>query len=228
MSAEPGATSALAAENALLARRIYEFSYRNHLSHLGSCLSAVPIINEIFHAKQEDEKFILSSGHAGVALYLILQHRYGLDAQAMLDAHGIHPSKDLPNQLHCSSGSLGCGLPIAVGHALADRSKNVYVLISDGESAEGSVWEALAFARNYKLTNLHVYVNINGMSAYDHVDVPYLCERLQAFLPTINIRLTGHTSVPFAAGLKAHYYVLKEEDFEALKVQWAQADQAER
>ena len=196
------------------------FAWKNKLSHLGSCLTAAPIINEIFDRKAADEKFILSSGHAGVALYIILEQRFGLDAQAMFDAHGVHPSKDLPNQLWCSSGSLGCGLPIAVGHALADRSKGVYVLISDGECAEGSIWEALAFARNAKLDNLHVYANINGMSAYDAVDIPYLVQRLTAFLPSVNVRITSDVTLPFAPGLQAHYYQLKEQDIAALRAEW--------
>jgi len=134
----------------------------------------------------------------------------------LLHKHGIHPGKDLENKLYCSTGSLGSGLPIAAGHALADRNKNVWCMISDGEAAEGSIWESLRFAHEQKLDNLRVYVNINGMGAYDYIDVDYLEKRLLAFLPTINIRKSEPTKLPFAEGLLSHYYVMKPEDYAKL------------
>ena len=121
-----------------LERRIVEITFQERMSHLSSCLSAAPILEEIFSVKKDDEVFILSNGHAGLALYCILEQRYSIDPVALLHKHGIHPNRDLPNHLHCSTGSLGSGLPIAVGHALANRTKNVYCMISDGECAEGS------------------------------------------------------------------------------------------
>lgn len=199
-----------------LEKRIFEITFQEKLSHLSSCLSALPIIHEIYEQKKEDEIFILSNGHAGLALYCELESRYGIDPVMLLHKHGIHPGKDLENKLYCSTGSLGSGLPIAVGHALADRSKNVWCMISDGEAAEGSIWESLRFAHEQKLDNLHVYVNINGMGAYDYIDVDYLEKRLLAFLPTINIRKSEPTSLPFADGLLSHYYVMKPEDYAKL------------
>ena len=197
-------------------RRIFEITYQEKLSHLSSCLSAWPIIDEIYKERKPDEVFILSNGHAGLALYCVLEERYGTDPVMLLHKHGIHPGKDLENGLFCSTGSLGSGLPIAVGHALADRSKNVYCLISDGEAAEGSIWEALRFIHVSKLDNLKVYVNINGMSAYEHLDTDYLEERLKAFLPNINIRTSRPQKFKFAEGLLTHYYVMKPEDYESL------------
>ena len=141
-------------------KRIIDITYQEKLSHLSSCLSAWPIIHEIYDLKKEDEVFILSNGHAGLALYCELEARYGIDPVMLLHKHGIHPGKDLENKLYCSTGSLGSGLPIAVGHALANRSKNVYCMISDGESAEGSIWESLRFARVQKLDNLKIYAKI--------------------------------------------------------------------
>jgi transketolase len=131
----------------------------------------------------------------------------------LLHKHGIHPGKDLENKLYCSTGSLGSGLPIAVGHALADRTKNVYCMISDGECAEGSIWESLRFIHTAKLDNLHVYANINGMSAYEYLDVPYLIERLKTFLPSINLRVSEPAEFSFAKGLLTHYYVMKGGDY---------------
>ena len=199
-----------------LVKRLIDITYQEKLIHLSSCLSALPIIEEIYAEKKEDEVFILSNGHAGLALYVVLEQKYGIDPVMLLHKHGIHPGKDLENKLYCSTGSLGSGLPIAVGHALADRSKNVYCMISDGEAAEGSIWEALRFAHVQKLDNLKIYVNINGMTAYEYIDVDYLVNRLQAFLPTINIRVSEPTKFPFAEGLLTHYYPLKKEDYESL------------
>jgi len=197
-------------------KRIYEITCNERLSHLSSCISAAPILREIYDVKKDDEVFILSNGHAGLALYCELEYRYGIDPVMLLHKHGIHPGKDLENKLYCSTGSLGSGLPIAVGHALANRSKNVYCMISDGEAAEGSIWEALRFAHIQKLDNLKIYININGMSAYEYLDKKYLIDRLKSFLPNINIRESEPVEYDFAKGLLTHYYVLKPEDYAKL------------
>jgi transketolase len=199
-----------------LERRLIDITYQERLSHLSSVLSALPIVEEIYAAKKDDEVFILSNGHAGLALYVVLEKYYGVDPVELLHKHGIHPGRDLENHLYCSTGSLGSGLPIAVGHALATPNKNVYCMISDGECAEGSIWEALRFIEDNKITNLHVYANINGMGAYDMIDTQNLSHRLQAFLPRINIRFSDPPDWPFAKELLTHYYVLKPSDYEAL------------
>lgn len=196
-----------------LARRIIDISYQERLSHLSSCLSALPIIMEIYEQRQDDEVFILSNGHAGLALYVVLEHHYGVDPVEMLHKHGIHPGKDLENHMYCSTGSLGSGLPIAVGHALARPDRKVYCMISDGEAAEGSIWESLRFIHEQGIDNLEVYVNINGMGAYDKIDRSYLTSRLVVFLPRIHIRASDPFEWPFAKGLLTHYYVLKPEDY---------------
>jgi transketolase len=195
-------------------KRIMDITYQEGLSHLSSTLSALPIIEEIYKEKKDNEVFILSNGHAGLALYVVLEDLYGIDATMLLHKHGIHPGKDLENKLYCSTGSLGSGLPIAVGHALADRTKNVYCMISDGEAAEGSIWESLRFIKESKLDNLKIYVNVNGMSAYEYLNVDYLIERLKAFLPRINIRLSDPVEFSFATGLLTHYYVMKPGDYQ--------------
>lgn len=196
-----------------LERRIVEITYQEKLSHLSSTLSAAPILEEIYDAKKDDEVVILSNGHAGLALYCVLEQQYGVDPVKLLHKHGIHPGKDLDNHLYCSTGSLGSGLPIAVGHALATPEKKVYCMISDGESAEGSIWESLAFIDRQKIDNLEVYANINGLGAYDAIDTASLVRRLQAFLPRIHIRLSTPYEWSFAKDLLTHYYVLKPEDY---------------
>jgi transketolase len=196
-----------------LKRRLIDITYQERLSHLSSTLSALPIIEEIYAQRKDDEVFILSNGHAGLALYVVLEKYYGVDPVAMLHKHGIHPGRDLENHLYCSTGSLGSGLLIAVGHALATPDKNVYCMISDGEAAEGSIWEALRFINDNRIDNLHVYANLNGMGAYDMVDTHQLSRRLQAFLPRINLRFSDPPTWSFAQDLLTHYYVLKPEDY---------------
>ena len=199
-----------------LQRRILEITYQERQSHLSSCLSAAPILEEMYAQRQEDEVVILSNGHAGLALYCLLEERYGIDPVAMLHKHGIHPSRDLENKLYCSTGSLGSGLPIAIGHAMATPEKRVWCMISDGEAAEGSIWESLRFIADHPVDNIEVYANINGMGAYDMIDVDRLVTRLQTFLPRIRIRVSEPTDFGFIQGLKTHYHVLNEEEYRSL------------
>ena len=196
-----------------LEKRIVEVTYQERLSHLSSTLSAAPILEEIYRARQDNEVVVLSNGHAGLALYCVLEKLYGVDPVEMLHKHGIHPGKDLDNHLYCSTGSLGSGLPIAVGHALATPEKKVYCMISDGEAAEGSIWESLAFIQQRPVPNLEVYANINGMGAYDKINTAYLVQRLQSFLPRIHIRLSDPPAWSFAQDLLTHYYVLNADDY---------------
>ena len=201
-----------------LERRIIDITYQEKMSHLSSVLSAAPIIEEIFAKKKEDEVFVLSNGHAGLALYCKLEQIYEeVDAVALLHKHGIHPSRDLPNHLHVSTGSLGSGLPIAVGHSLANPNKTVYCMISDGECAEGSIWEALRFINDYPVDNIEVYANLNYMGAYDMIDPELLSTRLRAFLPRINIRVSKPIDFEFATGLKTHYHTMSQQDYESIK-----------
>ena len=198
-----------------LKKRILEIAYKHKLSHLGSYLSAVGIIDEIYKSKNKEDIFILSSGHAALALYVALEKYEGKNEEELFLKHGGHPHRDEDNGIYCSTGSLGLGITVAVGRALANKNRKVHVLISDGESAEGSVWEALRFIQENNLTNIEVYVNVNGYAAYDKVDTKYLVDRLEAFLPRINIRYTSVNQYPFLRGLNAHYHVMSEEDYKS-------------
>ena len=198
-----------------LKKRILEIAYKHKLGHLGSYLSAVGIVDEIYKNKDPNDIFILSSGHASLALYVILEKYEGKNAEELFLKHGGHPHRDEENGIYCSTGSLGLGITVAVGRALANKNRKVHVLISDGESAEGSVWEALRFIKESNLSNIEVYVNVNGYAAYDKVDVKYLVDRLKVFLPTINIRYTSVNQYPFLRGLNAHYHVMSEKDYKS-------------
>jgi transketolase len=197
-----------------LERRVIDISYKHKTSHIGSCLTAVNIIDKIFEEKQ-DAPFILSAGHAGVALYAVLE-KYGLgDAEELYRKHGVHPNTDV--HIACSSGSLGHGIGIAVGMALADRTRVVYCLLSDGECAEGSVWEALRIAAECHLDNLRVHVNANGYGANCEIDGNALTQRLRAFFPCTVHRTNLCEWPEYLRGLQGHYHVLQKDEYDALK-----------
>jgi transketolase N-terminal domain/subunit len=86
-------------------------------------------------------------------------------------------------------------------------------LISDGEAAEGSIWESLKTIVEEQIENIEVFVNINGLCAYKEVDQEYISARLKAFLPTINLRYTTVEQYPFLKGLNAHYHVMNEDNY---------------
>ena len=205
-----------------LAKRVIDISYRHKLSHIGSCLTSLPIIDEIYKNKRHGDRFVLSAGHAGLALYVVLEKYLGLNAEDLLEQCGIHPDRELAGQfdiegnfyspIDCSTGSLGHGVGIAVGMALGDPSHQVYVLTSDGELAEGSVWEAIRVAISECVQNIHIIVNHNGWTAYDKTDT-----RTQDLLKMVDNRLDvrvryTHTDLPFLDGLKGHYAVMSEDD----------------
>ena len=201
-----------------LKKRIIDISYDKKLSHLGSCLTAVDILDEIYSTKNPEEKAILSSGHAGLALYVVLEKYLGLNAEKIFDHHGVHPDRCEECHIDCSSGSLGNGLPIAVGMALANKDKNVYCLISDGECMEGSIWEALRVRAENKLDNLKLYVNYNGWGAYQEIEQYWLITRLRAFgVGLDDIRQTNVSDFPFLKGQTGHYLVLNDKQYEQAK-----------
>jgi transketolase len=196
-----------------LKKRIAEIAYKHKLGHLGSYFSSLEIIDEIFSKMSKEDIFILSSGHAALALYVCLEKYHGLDAEQLFIKHGGHPHRNEDDKIYCSTGSLGMGLPIALGRSIADPTRKVWVLVSDGESAEGSIWESLKTIYEEKIENIEVFVNINGVCAYKEVDTDYMSTRLKAFLPTINLRYTTVEQYPFLKGLNAHYHVMNEDNY---------------
>lgn len=192
-----------------LRRRILQISYERKLSHIGSCLSAVDIIDTIYDIKKSDEKFVLSSGHAHLAHAVILE-KYGMGKAEDLLIAGIHCNRE--NKCDVSTGSLGQGLAIAIGLALADRDKNVYCLLSDGECMEGMIWESLRIASEQKLGNLKVWVNSNGWSAYGKIDQGLLERQLKEFFPVNFIKTNSDFGE--ARGLISHYKILNREEYE--------------
>jgi transketolase len=157
---------------------------------------------EIFERKKEDEKFVLSNGHAALALACVM---FEEDKKVeKIIGSCMHPTADWA----IPTGSLGHGLGIALGMALAERKgekwdKDIYCLISDGEMAEGSIWETLRVAHELNLENLKVYCNANGWASYKEVDLDYLEKCIEAFGFSVEFRRTKQEE-PFI-GLNGHY-----------------------
>jgi transketolase len=163
-------------------RQIIKMIYSAHGGHIGGSLSSVDILVALyFHAMNYDsanpsdllrDRFILSKGHSVEGLYAVLA-RAGFFPEAQLSEYGSfggmlygHPTLKVPG-VEIPSGSLGHGLSVGVGMALAakrDSAVNrVFVLMGDGEQAEGSVWEAAMAAGHYKLDNLVAVIDANRL-----------------------------------------------------------------
>ncbi len=158
--------------------------------HIPASLSIVEILVFLYNnvlnidpknVKDRDrDRFILSKGHACVALYAILAEK-GFFPKAELDKFGKkgsilggHPDMLKVPGIEASTGSLGHGFPFGIGMALAGKfdkkDYRVFVLIGDGECQEGSVWEAAMFAPQHKLDNLVVIIDYNKIQAMDYLD----------------------------------------------------------
>src|SRR5258706_11106648 len=165
-----------------LRKLILEESKRANVGHIASALSIADIIAALFEhvlanvgvdAKERD-RFVLSKGHASLALYSALYSK-GILTREQLGTYcadgsllGTHPEHILPG-IDFSTGSLGQGLSFGVGAALAARMDNserrVFVLLSDAECNEGSIWESVMFGAHHHLSNLTAIVDSNGQQA---------------------------------------------------------------
>jgi len=163
-------------------RIVIEQSKRANVGHIGSALSVADIVAALYGdvlrvpapRAHDRDRFVLAKGHAVLAVYAALFLRGWLD-QAALDSYcgdgsllGIHPDRELTG-IDFSTGSLGFGLPVGVGATLAARlegsERRVFVLVSDAECNEGSVWEAVMYAAHHRLGRLTVIVDLNGQQA---------------------------------------------------------------
>lgn len=147
--------------------------------HLGSCLSCIDIIGylHLFEMKPHD-KFVLSKGHAALALFVVLNHQKKISDKQLSTylqngTHlGIHTPSSMPNIIPLATGSLGHGLSFSCGVAYGYRllktkiPQRVFCLLSDGECNEGAVWEGALFASRHQLSNLIVLIDKNNLQAF--------------------------------------------------------------
>ena len=176
--------------SALLRYRVVQMCHDSKSAHLGSSLSCIDILSslyfQILNVKPdvpnwlERDIFILSKGHAAMALYAALAAK-GFFPPELLEQYNNDggllaehpPASGLPG-VEAATGSLGHGLSISTGEALAikmrEQKRRVFCLISDGETNEGSVWEAALFAAAHKLDNLIVFLDYNKWQATGRSD----------------------------------------------------------
>jgi transketolase len=166
-------------------QRVIELSHSAGTPHLGSSLSCVDILTALYWSvlridpnKSDDpqrDRFVLSKGHAALALYVTLCRR-GFFSEEILASYNRdggrlaeHPGPHCVPGVEAATGSLGHGLPLGIGMALAARiqkqSYRVYVLMSDGECNEGSVWEGALLAPALRLENLTAFIDYNKWQA---------------------------------------------------------------
>ena len=173
--------------------------------HPGGSLSAADVFTYLYAKelnvdpkdpkKWDRDRFVLSKGHCAPGLYAALAHQGFFPVEDLLTLRKIgsylqgHPNMNTVPGVDMSTGSLGQGISTACGMALAARLQNnpcrVYTLLGDGEIQEGQVWEACMSAAHYKLDNLCVIVDNNGLQidgAIDSVMSPYpIVDKLDAF-----------------------------------------------
>ena len=133
-------------------------------AHLGGSFSVIEMLIALYEVVLTgDDKFILSKAHASFPLCLLLKEK-GYDPKLT-----THLEIDIENGINCTTGSLGHGLPIGTGMAMARKRLNnpgkIYVIISDGECQEGTTWESLLIGAKHNLDNLVVLVDYNKIQA---------------------------------------------------------------
>lgn len=174
-----------------LRKLIFITGYKGGMAHLASCYSSLEMIYTLYlkgvmkidpeNPKWENrDRFILSKGHAGLALYgvmvkagLISEEEYKSYLQPNSHIGGEPCMRDCP-WVEATTGSLGHGLSMAVGIAMALKMNNspakVYVMLGDGECEEGTVWEAALSASAFKLDNLIAILDCNEIQKMDFVE----------------------------------------------------------
>ncbi|MDC1418081.1 thiamine pyrophosphate-dependent enzyme [Candidatus Thioglobus sp.] len=165
-------------------------------AHLGGSFSMIEMLLAVHEEVIEPEdKFILSKAHASYPYCIYLREK-GFNIPIK-----THFELDPENNIHCTTGSLGHGLPISVGMAMArkmqNKQGNIYVLMSDGECQEGTTWESLLIAAKHKLDNLIVMIDFNKVQALSTLEeglpLDNLAEKFKAFnWHTIEI-MDGHS-----------------------------------
>ena len=185
--------------NQAIRLRVLEQSRRAGVGHIGSALSIADVLAVLFSGVlrgegTERERFVLSKGHAVLGLYAALHEIGRIDTAALNtfcgegSALGAHPEHTVEG-IDFSTGSLGQGLSIATGSALAARiersERRTFVLLSDAELNEGSVWEAVMFAAHHQLGSLVAIVDVNRQQALGHtrdvLDLEPLDQRFESF-----------------------------------------------
>ncbi len=200
--------------------KILQISKELGLSHIGSNISCLPILEEIYAKKKPEDIVILDNAHAHLAHLVVKEAfdpkaiNYNKDDIKIIDRWieriikrlGIHCDR----QMGCdaSGGSLGHGIGIGIGYTIANPDRTVYVIVSDGSMMEGSNWEAIRITDKLELKNLVVYCNFNGYTAVADVDPDELYMRIHRASPKGYFILRKTDNSEGFKGVQGHYKVL--------------------
>ena len=187
---------------------IIENSFKAKACHLGSSLSAVEILVDIYFNKMKKQDIFLFGKASGVAVCYSVLAKRGIIPESKVAYYLKHyplPSREVPGILH-SFGSLGHALPVSCGLALTDRTRKVYCLIGDGDVQEGTTSESILFARQHKLKNLKIIVDKNSLQACgatkDILDIDKALELLKQLFPIKVVKTIKGKGVSF---IENHY-----------------------
>ena len=201
-------------------RNILEIAQKTGHGHIPSCFSVVEMLCAVYDVMRQDplnpkwekrDLFILSKGHASLAYYCVLAHLGYFDPGLLLtfgafgSSFGCHPDRFKIPGVEASTGSLGHGIGIAVGTALAlkikkETSRRVFTLIGDGESNEGSVWEAVMVASHLGLDNLTILYDDNRSHGRG-LQIPNPVERFKSFACRV-YHVNGHSLASLKKALR--------------------------
>jgi len=242
---------------AAIREKILLASHRAKTPHIGSCLSLVDMLAVLYFGVlrrpavdspdfARRDRLVLSKGHGGLALYATLVERGLLPAEYLENyakddtIFPAHPVRCVEFGIEATAGSLGHGFPMAVGMALsaqrAKQTQRVFAVISDGECDEGSTWEAVLAAAQWRLDNLVVLVDYNKIQSFGRVsevmELEPFASKWESFRWAVK-EVNGHdhaaladalSQVPFRAGqpsvLIAHTVKGKGVSFMENTVDW--------
>ena len=156
-----------------LRKEILSVSFHANAGHIPSAFSILEIVFSLYNdVMKKEDKFLLSKGHGCLALYAVLYYKNYITKEQFYSfcqydsLLGGHPDRNKVEQIEVSAGSLGHGMPIAVGMCLSNKIQNknnkIFCLVGDGECNEGTTWESLILADNLKLNNLVCIVDNNN------------------------------------------------------------------
>jgi transketolase len=195
--------------------RLLKMHYESKVGHIGGNLSALDAMLHLHtQVMMSDDVFVLSKGHSAGALYITLWATGQITEQELSSFHkdgtrlAGHPVARAFPGIAFATGSLGHGLGLAAGVALAKRLRQepgtVFCLLSDGECQEGSIWESLIFAHHQNLANLVVLVDMNGLQGFgstqEVASMDELAPRIRAFGLEV-VEIDGHSSDALDAAL---------------------------
>lgn len=192
-----------------LQKRCADLCFRFKLTHVSSALNTVDLLGEIYQERKDNEPVVLGNSHAALALYVVLEKMFLCNAEEMIVKHGTHASRDVEHGIWVSGGSLGQAETVAVGLALANRNRRVWLVTSDGSCMEGSVYEAMRISGQH-CDNLIWNVVANGYGAYGEIPEDVIEHE------GINFYRVGQTYPKWLQGLPGHYLTLTKEQHQEL------------